>query len=295
VALVYAILAESVLDGLYRLIAASLLGAVVLTVARSGGSGEAARASGTMGDANEWATIVLLLGSFSLGGLASDPTALGRVLRLGVLIGLPVAIVRSESRSALLAAALVIPALVWLLRGRRGELGLAGLALGLVAPVVLVSDRAWERFGRLLDRFRGGGGAEDASLDERAELFRQGVSLFEDHWFLGVGAGNFANATGFVSRAGRLRPAHNTYLEVAGEQGVVGLSALAAFGVTVAWTLRHALRNARTERDRQRLGGAAIGLAAVAIMAATLGLLTFAMAWLVLGIALALAHQARRG
>mgnify|MGYP003529010814 CR=1 FL=1 len=64
--------------------------------------------------------------------------------------------------------------------------------------------------------------------------------------------------------------------------------------MTVAWTFWRGARNARTPTDHARIVGIALGLAGVAAMAATLGLLTFAMAWLVLGFGLAAIHHAER-
>jgi hypothetical protein len=294
VGLVYAVLAEAELRGLYRFVALCLCAAVALSVARAGGSGEAARASGTMGDPNEWATVVLLLTGLSLGGLAGDPHRLAPLLRVAVLLAAPLAVLRSESRSALVAMLIVAPGWIWLLRGRQRELGVVG-ALAAVGGVALLDlEHSLRRFQAILDRIGGAPAAYDPSLEERSELFRQGVDLFRDNWFLGAGPGNFAKATGFVSLEGRLRPAHNTYLEMAGEQGVVGLMALGIFALTVAWTLREGLRTATTEERHARVLGVALGLGGVGLMAATLGLLTFAMAWLVLGFGLAVVEQAGR-
>lgn len=294
VGLVYAVLAEARLGLLYRFIAACLCGAIVLSGIRASGAGEAARAAGTMGDPNEWATMVIVLTGLVLGGLAWDETPLAKPLRIGVVLLAPLSIVASESRTALLVAGLVFPGCVWLLRHRRSELLTALGIAALAAPFVIDFDRAFGRFAAVVDRLRGVPGPPDPSLEERGELFRQGVDLFQHNWFMGVGPGNFARATGFVSQTGTLRPAHDTYLEIASEQGLFGLIPTAIFGVTVAWTFWRGARNARTPNDHARIVGIALGLAGVAAMAATLGLLTFAMAWLVLGFGLAAIHHAER-
>mgnify|MGYP003886132705 CR=1 FL=1 len=83
---------------------------------------------------------------------------------------------------------------------------------------------------------------------------------FRDNWLFGVGPGNFESATGFISEDGRLRPAHNTYLEIASEQGLVGLFPAVIFMLTVAYTLYRAYHGARRERDRARIFGIAVGL-----------------------------------
>ena len=119
------------------------------------------------------------------------------------------------------------------------------------------------------------------------------MDLFLENWLLGAGPGNFARATGFVSITGKLRPAHNSYLEVAGEMGLVGLVALAVFGLTVFASLWRSQALTPRTADRNRVLGAGLGLLALCLMAATLGLLTFSMAYLMLGLALAIGWQAR--
>lgn len=294
VALTYVVLADSRLRGLYRFMATFFIAVLALAILRGGGgAGEAARATGTMGDPNEWATMVLLLTPLLLGGLADEPGLAGVVLRLG-LVGLaPLAILKSESRAALLCMTLITPGILWVLRRRQLELGVAGVAGAVAVPLFLDLPALLDRFWALLGRAGGQGGVDDSSLDERTELLRQGIDLFRDHWFIGSGPGTFERATGYVSADGRLRPAHNTYLETAGEQGLVGLVPMALFGLAIAGTVWFGLQGAKDEQGRARLLGAGLGLLAFALMAATLGLLTFAMFYLALGFMLALAYKAR--
>ncbi|NOY26872.1 MAG: O-antigen ligase family protein [Oligoflexia bacterium] len=295
VGLVYAILADAPLENLVRLIGLVLVGALLYTLLYSlsspGASGTVGRASGPMGDPNEWAAIVLLLSPLVLGHLVDDPHWMARPLRVAVLTLAPLGIFQTESRAALLVGALCVPCWVYLMRRRRGELIFCAVGAVAVLPLVGNLDHAWVRFSALLDNARGVAVVPDGSLDERAELFRQGVALFFDHWLLGAGPGTFSTATGFIPRISGLRSAHNTYLEIAGEQGLLGLGAMSIFGFTVARTLWRGLDQARDARSRNRVLGVTVGLVAVAGMAGTLGLLTFAMAYLVLGFSLALVHQ----
>lgn len=289
VALVYAVLAEAKLEPLYRTIAAAF--SVALLSALRHGSGD--RSAGTMGDPNEWATMVLLLTPMLLGGLAEDDHWSARPLRLA-LIGLgPLAVLHSESRAALVVSFLVGPVCLYVLRYRVGELVACGAAGLVAAPLMLDLDKLFGRFWQLLQNLQGGATIQDSSFEERSELFRQGKQLFLDHWFIGAGPGNFSIATGFVSHTGELRPAHNTYLEIASEQGLVGIVPTGIFLLTVASTLRDGAEGARSTTGQGRVLGVGAGLGALALMAATLGLLTFSMAYLVLGFALAIVHQAR--
>ena len=291
VGLVYTSLADVSLNGLYRVLSLALVGVLILSLARGGGVGEAARSSGTMGDPNEWATMVLLLTPLLLGGLADDRHILARGLRLA-LIGLgPLAVLHSGSRAALVVGLLILPACVWILRKRGSELVIVGLLAVVAAPFLLNVDVALRRFDSLVMNLTGTAVVADASLDERTELFHQARDLFLDHWLIGVGPGNFAEATGFVTLTGRVRPAHNTYLEIASEQGLVGLIPTAVLAGIVGWTLWQAIRDAPSALHRNRLVGASLGLMGVALMAASLGLLTFSMAYLALGFTLAVVAQ----
>ena len=294
VGLVYAILSAFDLQPVYRALSVLMVLALALTVLRGGGGvGESARSTGTFGDPNEWATMVLLLVPVLLGGVAGEPGWWGRGLRMGLVGLLPLAVLQTGSRTALVVMALISPALLVVLWRRRVELLAVAGAGALLAPFAVDGEVALRRFRSLLRNLSGEAVVGDQSLDERTELLHQALDLFSEHWLLGVGPGNFAKASGFVSVTGKLRPAHNTYLEIASEQGVVGLAAALAFCAVVGWTLWRAWRTAPSARHRQRLIGATAGLSALGLMAATLGLLTFSMGYLVLGFALAVvAHAA---
>lgn len=291
-ALVYVILADEDLRWFYRGVGVTLLGGIALGLV---GGSQSARASGTFGDPNEWAAFVLLTSAVVLGGLVYDDHPLGRALRLGLLVGAPLAVLSSGSRAALLTGGVVAASVLWMGRRRVGELALVVGGGMVVAPFVVDVSTAVERFTRLLGRFTGQSLVMDGSLDERGELLRQGLDLFANNWVFGAGPGRFAAATGFISHDWRLRVAHNTYLEIASEMGVIGLLAMLVVVGTVASTLVHAWRVAGSDAHRARVQGAATGLVAVAMMAATLGLLVFAVGYLMLGVALAVSFQAQQG
>ncbi len=293
VSLVHAALAEAKLRSLYLFFSAVLVVAILASLSGAGVVSEAGRASGTLGDANEWATILLLVGFFVLGHLANDETRVGVGLRWAVLVLVPLGLLRSESRASLLVLTICSPGLWLLLRRHRRQLLWMALLGALAAPLLLDVGKAWARLQNLLLRLQGvSGGSSDSSLDERTELLKQGIQLFKDNWFLGAGAGRFAEATGFISPTGELRPAHNTYLEVASEQGIVGLLGAAAFIGSVGMTLWRAWRHADDPAKKDRVLGAALAMTAIALMAFTLGLLTFSIAWLLLGVSLAVMTQA---
>ena len=288
VGLVYAALVDADLSKLYRACAIALTMILLSNMAAASGGG---RATGTMGDPNEWGAMLLLLTPWLLGGLAWDDHLLARPLRLAMLGLPPIAIMMTQSRAAFVAAMVVLPVSVLLVRHRRAELSLAAVAAAVAAPIAVDVDAALARYQTLVDKLKGAGAAEDNSLNERAELGRQAWDLFLDHWVLGVGPGEFQVESGFIPLEGHLLPPHNTFLQIACEQGIVGLVATTLMGLTVARTMAMGYRRAQSPDGRARVLGAALGLGAIALMATTLGLLTLAMAYLVLGFSLAVVHQ----
>lgn len=293
VGLVYAILSAFPMQPVYRILSVVVVLALGLTVLRGGGgAGEAARSTGTFGDPNEWATMVLLLVPTMLGGVASERGWFGRGLRMALVGLLPLAVLQAGSRTALVVLAAISPFLLAVLWRRRTELLAVVGAGALAAPFVVDGEVALRRFRSLWRNLTGEAVVGDQSLDERTELLHQGLDLFADNWLIGVGPGNFEKATGFVSVLGKLRPAHNTYLEIAAEQGIVGLIPALAFCAVIAWTLWVAWRTAPTRAHAERVLGVSAGLVALGLMAATLGLITFSMGYLVLGFSLAVVFHA---
>lgn len=289
VTFVYTVLAEAPLQGLFRFLAAALIAVCLLSLAPSSGG----RASGTLGDPNEWGTMVLLLTPIILGGLAEDRRAFVRPLRVVLFLLFPLVVMRTGSRSAFVVGVVILPCCVYLLRRHRGELA-AGITLAaIVAPFAIGLSATIERFQKLVGNLHGSAVVPDTSLDERTELFKQGWDLFLDRWLLGAGPGTFPEATGFLSTMGEFRPAHNSYMEIVCEQGVVGMVPFVILAAVVALTLRRAYQAAQDEASRSRVLGVSFGLIAVVLMAGTLGLLTFSMAFLALGLALAIAAQAQ--
>jgi len=83
---------------------------------------------------------------------------------------------------------------------------------------------------------------ENFAIVERLAHWQAAVNMANAHPLVGVGLGNYEAAYpdyGLVSWPRALGHAHNDYLNVLAETGVVGLSGyLAGWAVTVWWTLR---------------------------------------------------------
>ena len=172
-------------------------------------------------------------------GLGFDPNDLGLTLALGVAMAwyllvtgrgwlrlvplgfLPLgllAILLTASRSAALAAgvACILP---FLLVDRPRTLALyvlpaAAVALGVVAQYV--PETSLERIGTVWDELASG------DLNYRTSIWGTGLELLAENPILGVGSGNFDDAA--AAATGQSRPAHNVFIAVLVEQGLVGFA-----------------------------------------------------------------------
>lgn len=246
------------------------------------------RGRGTMGDPNYWAAFVLISVPTTIGMLARDSRRTSRAITALLFLLLPLTIVRSVSRSGFVALLLVLPGVLYCLRHRRGLL-LAGVASAAVfVPFFVDWERAWMRLSTLFDpaaeRERFGG----QSLDERASLAKAGWAVLTRHWLLGVGVGELQYSHGYASTDFRVRQVHNTYLQLAAEQGVPGVLAFLALAGSLVRTGWRAFWGGRTEAVRCAAVGWLSGLVGFAAMAATLNLMTLATAFFVFGLGLVL-------
>jgi O-antigen ligase len=137
----------------------------------------------------------------------------------------------AASRGGFLGLIVSFAAVVWQSQRRIRFLVLGVLALGLLALAAPTSPVA-----RLLEPGR----PDIESMDVRAALFWAGLNMFERHMWTGIGVGKFKLLVGtYALDEGQLHSvAHNTYLEVGAELGILGLLAFLAILFSAFWTLR---------------------------------------------------------
>ena len=215
-----------------------------------------------------------------------------RLAAIGIGLCL-LAIVYTMSRGSVLALAVAFVTMALLQRWRIGVFLIAGLVVAI--SIVLVPPQFKERWFELSNPTA----KNEVDLSTRQRLGENlaAVQMFEDHPLLGVGPGNFE--VQYLRYAPRIaldtreepRQAHNLYLEVLAERGVVGALVFTIFmlaTVAGAWRARR-----RFEGEEKAVAEAAF-VALVAVLASAL-FLHAAYAryfWITVGFALASYHIA---
>ena len=221
----------------------------------SGGT-DAPRPSGTLGDANYYGQLLIIVLPIALYFLfRKRSTGLTRLIGLGTAGILAAGTVFTYSRGDGLALiALGICALIFL-RPRLSHL-LALVVLGvLVFP--LVPSNYVERMSTILQTAQNSSSTiyTDRSLEGRLGTALAAVYIFLDHPILGVGRENYTlyeldyiSGTALAYQNKSIPP-HDLYLEVAAEQGIIGILAFTALLLATGRALREAWRRFRAVGD----------------------------------------------
>jgi O-antigen ligase len=234
------------------------------------------RATGTFEDPNAFATYLIL--SLPLTLLARHLT--GRSLLSWHLIPILAGTVASFSRGALVGIAGVL-ALLCLLAFRDHALRALRIvaALGVGATAVLVLD------GAISTVFQGSRGVSFGE-DVRFRLWEAAIDVFLHAPVTGVGLGQFITASrDLLGSAGGVL-AHNTYLSVLAEGGLVGSALLLVLPIIAVVGL---VRRGDTAAHLILASGAG-----VALMAVSLNLQNFRPIWMLLALAVAWTVPAAR-
>jgi putative inorganic carbon (HCO3(-)) transporter len=235
-----------------------------------------ARLAGPIGEQNRYAQIMLMLLPLGVLQAVAEGGALLRAAALGASALTTVGVALTFSRGAAVAAGLLV-ALMVALRAISLRLVLALVVLG--GAVVVAVPAYGERLASIADVGAAFSDEPAAADTDNSVLSRSTTNLaalyvFADHPILGVGPDQFpvyyreyAELIGVSVRAEE-REAHNLYLAVAAETGLVGLVGfLGAVVATMIQLIR--ARRAALRRGRPDLGAMAAGflLALIAYMA----------------------------
>jgi O-antigen ligase len=169
-------------------------------------------------------------------------------------------------RGAWIAAIVVIVVSLGLRRGRHGRL------LGFASLAVVLGVVGFSQFSSsdstISSRLN-----NTQNISGRFATYEQGITLFSRHPLAGVGVGQFTTAEQSVEtvRVGGVRAvstAHNSYLDILAEQGLLGIIPFILLSIAI-WNLVHQL--SRRARGRPDV------LFAASIVAAALAYLIMAM------------------
>jgi O-antigen ligase len=235
------------------------------------GQYDVSRATGTIGDPNELAAVLVagvILAGVLVSLLRKAPTL--RVLAAGAALLCAAGLFSTFSRGGLVALGFALLAAMFLGGRWRGRaVGIAALAafFAIVFFALIAPQAATQR----ITQVDGGTG--------RTDIWRVGGRMVQAHPIRGVGAGNFRwTSVHYTLRPGAVRydyfidhpkVAHNTYLQELAELGVVGLS---LFLTIVLFSVISAVKAARKfaeadDRDMELLSRGVL-LALLGILAA---------------------------
>jgi O-antigen ligase len=194
----------------------------------------------------------------------SSPSANSFLLKGGVVILGIVSIFWSLSRSSIVGLAAMVTAFAWLASQRR-RLGTTRRSVAVVSlGAALVAGVAWRGPARVVSWFQ-----DDRNLLGRFDAWRDAWDVIQAFPMSGTGMNTFGDAMLVYQKrnAGfHMAQAHNDYLQLAAEGGLLVVVPALVAAVLLAHAIRQNLRAARPEsRGYWIRAGAAIGLVAVAV------------------------------
>ena len=132
-----------------------------------------------------------------------------------VLATVTIFLTGSRAASLALIVALAIIPLTYSSLTRREKFGSVAAAIAaLAASLLFIPASSWARLATASSEIQQG------TLNDRTVIWRAALTLFENHPVLGVGAGTFAPSVQTI--LGQALSAHNTFLSVLIEGGLVG-------------------------------------------------------------------------
>ena len=186
----------------------------------------------------------------------------GRMAWLGAAGAMMIAaLLASLSRSGIIALTAAVGGLAVVHRGRSN----VRRTWWVVAVLVVIAGFALTRadISSLAERFSQSG----TGVRDRVKIWKDTVPIVKDFWLTGTGAGTYRSAMLYYQRADRnvqFNQAHNHYLQVAAEGGIVLVSILVAMLAALARTIRRQL-SAESSGAYWIRAGAVCGLLAAAL------------------------------
>jgi len=180
-------------------------------------------ARGLVGDRNLLATHINIGIVCAYFLYQSSPRGLAR---LAVLMALPVlfwGLALTLSRAGLVVFMLALLAVWYRTAKERSFLVLVASAIVLCVITFALPDQFWTRAGTIVPAVE----RQEGTFGLRVKLWKVGLRMIEDRPFTGVGPSNFVVAFPHYARGEMITRhlvAHNSYVSVASEMGLVGLA-----------------------------------------------------------------------
>ena len=221
-----------------------------------------------------------------------------RIGSLATIVALVLALVFSMSRGAWLGC--MIALLIFMIIYSRKTLVafLFGLLLLPFAPIV-IPDSVMQRFTSI-------GNMNDSSTFYRVKIWEGCLEMIRDHWAHGIGVGKeaFLKIYPIYARSAISAPhAHNLYMQITIETGIVGLVLFVAFIFILiqnAFSFYHLCGRYSKECKRLKLysGAALCGVISILIQGMTdyvwFNYRVFLMFWMLAGLAVAAARSGKQ-
>lgn len=253
-----------------------------------GGMAAGFRPGWLMGDPNYYSLSAVLCLPLAYYMLRTTPSVWERCFCIGTLVVTLLGLTLAASRGGFLGMTVSILIIALRSRARLRTLAIAGAVVMLLMHVSPSSP---------LSRLLSPNESDIFSAEHRTDLAAAGLQMFWAHPLTGVGPGNFAAVVGQFSKIPEPLIAHNTYVSVMAEMGLLGI--LLFIGVIVATFIS-------LERIRRSSLGQGMVLIAATAEALEVGLFGFLVAaffvtaethrffWLMVFVSMALPPLARR-
>jgi O-antigen ligase len=188
-----------------------------------------------------------------------------RLLLVAVsIVVMTTALIWTMSRSGIGSLACAVGCVAWLM-ARRRNVGLAKRVVGIVAlGLVLVVSLNWRGIDRVTQWF-----ADTTDLLSRFAAWRDGWHVVRDFPIVGTGLNTYSEAMIFYQTSSpdaHLAQAHNDYLQLLAEGGLLVVVPVAIAVAFLVIAIRRSLNEARSDSyDYWVRAGASVGLLAIAI------------------------------
>jgi putative inorganic carbon (hco3(-)) transporter len=193
---------------------------------------------GIYGNPNDLSYILAMLVPLAMALIASTKRALVKLIGIGCISLYTLAIFSTFSRLGFLCLAMIT--LMMILRTEKRVRTLSLLVILGLFSLPFVPNRYWERVGTIVE-FQ-----QDKSASDRLIAWKAGFEMFEHNPIFGVGPGCYILGwpDELKEKYGTPRSAHNTFFQVLGELGLLGLITFGLFMLSsfgVVWRLKRTL------------------------------------------------------